>query len=38
MNKANTSKTHKDKAKAAASKAAALGEDIDLGKYVGSGE
>jgi len=33
-----SSKTHKDKAKAAANKAAALGEDIDLGIYVSSAE
>ncbi len=33
-----SSKTHKDKAKAAAAKAAALGEDIDLGIYVSSAE
>jgi Fe-S cluster assembly scaffold protein SufB len=38
MNKTNTSGTHKDKAKTATSKAAALGEDIDLSKYVSSGE
>jgi Fe-S cluster assembly scaffold protein SufB len=38
MNETNTSGTHKDKAKTAASKAAALGEDIDLSKYVSSGE
>jgi Fe-S cluster assembly scaffold protein SufB len=38
MNKAGTSKTHKDKAKVAAGKTAALGEDIDLSKYVSSGE
>jgi len=38
MNKTSTSKTHKDKAKAAVSKTAALGEDIDLSKYVGSSE
>jgi Fe-S cluster assembly scaffold protein SufB len=33
-----SSKTHKDKAKAAVAKAAALGEDIDLGIYVNSAE
>ncbi|MFC1970678.1 SufD family Fe-S cluster assembly protein [Chloroflexota bacterium] len=38
MSKMNTSKSYKDKAKAAISKAAALGEDIDLSKYAGSGE
>jgi Fe-S cluster assembly scaffold protein SufB len=38
MSKKNTSKTYKDKAKAAASKAAALGEDIDLSNYVSSDE
>jgi Fe-S cluster assembly scaffold protein SufB len=38
MKKISTSKTYKDKAKAAASKAAAYGEDIDLNKYVSSGE
>jgi Fe-S cluster assembly scaffold protein SufB len=38
MSKANTSKDYKDKAKAAASKAAALGEDIDLKKYISSDE
>lgn len=38
MSKIDTSKTHKDKAQAAVSKAAALGEDIDLNAYVGSGE
>jgi Fe-S cluster assembly scaffold protein SufB len=34
MNKKNTSTTHQEKAKAAAAKAAALGEDIDLKSYV----
>ncbi len=38
MSKINTSKTYKDKAKAAISKSAALGEDIDLSNYVSSGE
>ena len=38
MSSKNTSKTYKDRAKAAASKAAALGEDIDLTTYVSSGE
>ena len=33
-----SSKTHKDKAKAAAAKPAALGEDIDLGIYASSAE
>jgi Fe-S cluster assembly scaffold protein SufB len=34
MSNKNISKTYKDKAKAAVSKAAALGEDIDLSNYV----
>ncbi len=34
MSRKNTSRTYKDKAKEAASKAAALGEDIDLSNYV----
>jgi Fe-S cluster assembly scaffold protein SufB len=34
MSNKNTSKTYKEKAEVAASKAAALGEDIDLSKYV----
>jgi Fe-S cluster assembly scaffold protein SufB len=38
MSKADTSKDFKDKAKAAVSKSAALGEDIDLSKYVRSDE
>jgi len=38
MSKINTSKTYKDKAKAAAGKAAALGEDIDLSNYESAGE
>ncbi len=38
MSKADMSKDYKDKAKAAASKSAALGEDIDLSKYVRSDE
>ncbi len=38
MVETKSSKTHKDKAKAAANKAAALGEDIDLGIYVSSAE
>jgi len=33
-----SSETHKDKARAAAAKPAAFGEDIDLGGYVSSGE
>jgi Fe-S cluster assembly scaffold protein SufB len=33
-----TSKTNKDKAKAAANKAATYGEDINLSKYISSGE
>lgn len=36
MVETKSSKTHKDKAKAAAAKPAALGEDIDLGAYVSS--
>jgi Fe-S cluster assembly scaffold protein SufB len=38
MSKIKTSKTNKDKAKAAANKAATYGEDINLSKYVSSGE
>jgi len=38
MSNINTSKAFKDKAKAAASKAAALGEDIDLSNYASAGE
>jgi Fe-S cluster assembly scaffold protein SufB len=38
MSKINTSKTFKEKAKAAANKAAALGEDIDLNNYVTADE
>ena len=38
MSNKNTSRTYKDKAKAAADKPAALGEDIDLKDYVSSGE
>jgi Fe-S cluster assembly scaffold protein SufB len=38
MSKINASKTYKDKAKAAASKKATYGEDIDLNKYTSSGE
>jgi Fe-S cluster assembly scaffold protein SufB len=38
MSETNISKTHQDKAKASAEKPATLGEDIDLSKYVGSGE
>ncbi len=38
MSKANTSKASKDKAKAAASKRAAFGEDIDLSNYTSSGD
>jgi len=38
MSKINTSRTNKDKAKAAANKAAAYGEDINLGKYSSSGK
>ena len=38
MSKIKASKNSKDKAKAAAGKAAAYGEDIDLSKYVSAGE
>ena len=38
MSKINASKTYKDKAKAAADKKAAFGEDIDLNKYTSAGE
>jgi Fe-S cluster assembly scaffold protein SufB len=38
MSKANRSETQRDKAKGAAAKPASLGEDIDLSKYVSSGE
>ncbi len=38
MSKADMSKDYKDKAKAAASKSAALGDDIDLSKYARSDE
>jgi Fe-S cluster assembly scaffold protein SufB len=38
MIKENTSKIHKGKAEASVAKPAALGEDIDLSKYVSSGE
>lgn len=38
MSKINASKADKDKAKAAADKKAAFGEDIDLSKYVRDGE
>ncbi len=38
MNKAKGAKDYKDKAKSAVDKAAALGEDIDLKKYVGKEE
>lgn len=38
MNKAKASQNFKDKAKAAADKAAALGEDIDLSEYTSAGE
>jgi Fe-S cluster assembly scaffold protein SufB len=38
MSKIKASKNSKDKAKAAAGKAAAYGEDIDLNKYVSAGE
>jgi len=38
MNEVKTSKAYKDRARAAASKPAALGEDIDLSNYVTSAE
>ena len=38
MSKMKTSKTNKDKAKAAANKVATYGEDINLSKYISSGE
>ena len=38
MTKIKPSKSSRDKAKAAAGKAAAYGEDIDLNKYISSGE
>jgi Fe-S cluster assembly scaffold protein SufB len=38
MKKINASKTFKDRAKAATGKTASYGEDIDLNKYVSSGE
>ncbi len=38
MSKTNASRNYKDKAKTAADKVAALGEDIDLSKYVSSDE
>jgi len=38
MREIKSSKTHRDKAKAAAAKRAALGEDIDLGTYVNSAD
>jgi len=38
MGEVKSSKTYKDKAKAAAAKPAAIGEDIDLGVYAGSAE
>jgi Fe-S cluster assembly scaffold protein SufB len=38
VHEVRSSKTHKDKAKAASAKAAALGEDIDLDSYVESAE
>ena len=38
MAEVKSSKTYKDRAKAAANKVAALGDDIDLGIYVGSAE
>jgi len=38
MTEVKSSKTYKDRAKAAANKVAALGEDIDLSIYVGSDE
>lgn len=38
MSRATSSGTHKDRARAASAKPAALGEDIDLGTYVNSAE
>jgi len=38
MHKVKSSKTHRDRAKAALTKAAAFGEDIDLSSYVSSAE
>ncbi len=38
MREVESSKTHKDRAKAAVTKPAAFGEDIDLANYVGSAE
>ena len=38
MPEMNSSKTHRERAKAASDKAAALGEDIDLDTYAGSAE
>ena len=38
MSEAKSSKTHKDRAKAALAKSAAFGEDIDLSAYSGSAE
>ncbi len=38
MSRIKTSKTYQDKAKAAADKKAAFGEDIDLSKYIRDGE
>jgi len=38
MSKTDASRTHKDRAKAAVGKTAALGEDIDIKKYTGAAE
>jgi len=38
MSEGESSKTHKDKARAASAKPAALGEDIDLGIYISSSD
>jgi len=38
MSKVKSPQTHKDRAKAAATKPAALGEDIDLSAYTSSAE
>ena len=38
MDEAKTSKTYRERAKAAANKPAALGQDVDLGSYVSSAE
>src|SRR4030042_2661426 len=38
MSKTDASRTYKDRAKRAAGKTAAFGEDIDIKKYTGTGE